>query len=136
MENQQENGNGEETGENGEEEYRIEGEEGDENIEKENGVGEEEDQFQDNQKNTEESLNDLQAEEPNEVHYNIEEYLPYEHKHDQYSCSCCEHYYTECIQKNGELPEARCEVCGNEINQRSLQFYRNKNNSGKKIVKK
>ena len=139
MDNHQENENEVEGGENGEEEYKIEGEEGDENIEQENGDEEEHAQGEEQiEKNDDESLNDLQPEEPNAVHFNIEEYFPFEHKHDQYSCSCCEHYYIDCIQKNVELPEAKCEVCGNEINQRSLQFYsvKNKSKSNKKVVKK
>ena len=84
----------------------------------------------------EESQNDVHTDEQNEAHYNIEEYLPYEHKHDQYSCSCCEHYYTDCIKNNTDLPEARCEVCGNEINQRSLNFYKNKNRNSNIKAKK
>jgi uncharacterized Zn finger protein len=68
----------------------------------------------------------------NEVQYNIEEYFPYEPKHDQYSCSCCEHFYEETIKKSENLPNTRCEVCGNEINQKSLVFYKNKINNSKK----
>ena len=122
--------NEEDVGENGEEEeYKIEGEEeGGENYEQE--IGEEE------HLGDEEIQNDLNSDEQNEIHYNIEEYLPYEHKHDQYSCSCCEHYYNETIKNNTNLPEAKCEVCGNEINQRSLNFYRNKNRNSKKKAKK
>ena len=116
--------NEEDVGENGEEEYKIEGEEeGGENYEQE--IGEEE------HLGDEEIQNDLNSDEQNEIHYNIEEYLPYEHKHDQYSCSCCEHYYNETIKNNTNLPEAKCEVCGNEINQRSLNFYKNKNRNSK-----
>ena len=115
--------NGEE--ENGDEKYKIEGEEGEENNGQEKEEERDEEQIE---KNDEESLNNLQGEEPNPTKYNIEEYFPYDHKHDQYSCSCCEHYYFECIQKKEELPEVRCEVCGNEINLRSLQFYMKKKN--------
>ena len=71
----------------------------------------------------------------NEIQYNIEEYFPYLSKHDQYSCSCCEHFYEEAIKKKTELPNTRCEVCGNEINQRSLTFYKEKYNRNKKKVK-
>ena len=126
MGNQKENENKEDMGENGEEEYKVEGEEeGGDNYEQENSEGEEEHFDED------ESQNEVHDDEPNEEHYNIEEYLPYEHKHDQYSCSCCEHYYTDSIKNNTNLPEARCEVCGNEINQRSLNFYKNKNRNSK-----
>ena len=118
-------------GENGEEEYKIEGEEeGGENYEEEISEGEEE-HF-----GEEESQNELHPDEQNEVHYNIEEYIPYEHKHDQYSCSVCEHYYNDTIKNNTNLPDAKCEVCGNEINERSLNFYKNKNRNSKNKVKK
>ena len=131
MGNQKENENKEDMGENGEEEYKVEGEEkGGDNYEQENSEGEEEHFDED------ESQNEVHDDEPNEEHYNIEEYLPYEHKHDQYSCSCCEHYYTDSIKNNTNLPEARCEVCGNEINQRSLNFYKNKNRNSKIKEKK
>ena len=131
MGNQKENENKEDVGENGEEEYKVEGEEeGGDNYEQENSEGEEEHFDED------ESQNEVHDDEPNEEHYNIEEYLPYEHKHDQYSCSCCEHYYTDSIKNNTNLPEARCEVCGNEINQRSLNFYKNKNRNSKIKEKK
>ena len=96
--------NEEDIGENGEEEYKIEGEEeGVDNYEQE--MGEEE------HLGDEEIQNDLNSDEQNEIHYNIEEYLPYEHNHDQYSCSCCEHYYNEAIKNNTNLPETKCEVC-------------------------
>ena len=131
MGNQKENENKEDIGENGEEEYKVEGEEeGGDNYEQENSEGEEEHFDED------ESQNEVHDDEPNEEHYNIEEYLPYEHKHDQYSCSCCEHYYIDSIKNNTNLPEARCEVCGNEINQRSLNFYKNKNRNSKIKEKK
>ena len=131
MGNQKENENKEDMGENGEEEYKVEGEEeGGDNYEQENSEGEEEHFDED------ESQNEVHDDEANEEHYNIEEYLPYEHKHDQYSCSCCEHYYTDSIKNNTNLPEARCEVCGNEINQRSLNFYKNKNRNSKIKEKK
>ena len=35
------------------------------------------------------------------------------------------------IKNNTNLPETKCEVCGNEINQRSLNFYKNKNRNSK-----
>ena len=118
--------------ENGEEEYKVEDEEGRENFEQEIN----EDEEGEEQIYEDESQNELHPDEQNEVHYNIEEYLPYEHKHDQYSCSCCEHYYNESIKNNTDLPEARCEVCGNEINQRSLNFYKNKSLENKKKKQK
>jgi hypothetical protein len=131
MGNQKENENKEDMGENGEEEYKVEGEEeGGDNYEQENSEGEEEHFDED------ESQNEVHDDEPNEEHYNIEEYLPYEHKNDQYSCSCCEHYYTDSIKNNTNLPEARCEVCGNEINQRTLNYYKNKNRNSKIKEKK
>ena len=117
--------NEEDIEENDEEEYKIEGEEeGVDNYEQE--MGEEE------HLGDEEIQNDLNSDEQNEIHYNIEEYLPYEHKHDQYSCSCCEHYYNEAIEYNSNLPKAKCDVCGNEINQSSLNFYKNRNNKTKR----
>ena len=39
------------------------------------------------------------------------------------------------LLKKGESPNTRCEVCGNEINQRSLIFYKEKYNRNKKKVK-
>ena len=103
------NQNDEEMGENGEEE-------GGENNEQENEEGEEEEHI------GYEPNNDEQV----QAHYNIEEYLPYEHKHDQYSCTCCEHYYIEAIKNDSKLPEYKCEVCGNLINRSSLKFYKAK----------
>lgn len=122
-----ENENGEEMGENGEEAYKVEGEEeGGENYEQEVSEGEEE------HTGEEGSQNDLHLDEQDGFQHNIEEYLPYDHKHDQYSCSCCEHFYNDTIKNKTNLPEARCEVCGNEINQISLNFYKNKIGKNKK----
>ena len=140
-ENDNENENKEDLEENGEEEYKVAGEEeGGENYEQENNDGEEEGEGEgegeEEHFDEEESQNEVHTDDQNNAHYNIEEYLPYEHKHDQYSCSCCEHYYTDSIKNNSDLPTARCEVCGNEINQRSLNFYKNKNRSSKIKEKK
>ena len=137
--------------ENGEKEYKIEGEEeveenneremgekeGEENNEQEMGEEEEGEENYEKEMGIEEHLddediqNDLNSDKQNEILYNIEEYIPYQHKHDQYSCSCCEHYYNEAIENNSNLPKAKCEVCGNEINQSSLNFYKNKNRNSK-----
>ena len=140
-ENENENENKEDLEENGEEEYKVAGEEeGGENYEQENNDGEEEGEGEgegeEEHFDEEESQNEVHTDDQNNAHYNIEEYLPYEHKHDQYSCSCCEHYYTDSIKNNTDLPSERCEVCGNEINQRSLNFYKNKNRSSKIKEKK
>ena len=125
--------------ENGEKEYKIEGEEeGEENYEQEMGEEEEgEENYEqeigeEEHLNDEEIQNDLNSDKQNEILYNIEEYIPYQHKHDQYSCSCCEHYYNEAIENNSNLPKAKCEVCGNEINQSSLNFYKNRNSKTKR----
>ena len=141
--NDNENENKEDLEENGEEEYKLaREEEGGENYEQENNDGEEEGEGEgegegeEEHFDEEESQNEVHTDDQNNAHYNIEEYLPYEHKHDQYSCSCCEHYYTDSIKNNSDLPTARCEVCGNEINQRSLNFYKNKNRSSKIKEKK
>lgn len=68
------------------------------------------------------SLNDMHNSEKEK----IEEYLPPNSKHDQYSCTCCEHYYIEAIKNDSKLPEYKCEVCGNLINRSSLKFYKAK----------
>lgn len=68
------------------------------------------------------SLNDMHNSEKEK----IEEYLPSNSKHDQYSCTCCEHYYIEAIKNDSKLPEYKCEVCGNLINRSSFKFYKAK----------
>ena len=117
-----------------EEEYGHIGEEEQEQEQK----NEEADQIQ----NEDENINiqerdslEMHNDEINEIQYNIEEYFPYESKHDQYSCSCCQHYYEEAIKKNTSLPTTKCEVCGNDINQRSLTFYQKKHDNKKKRLK-
>lgn len=83
-----------------------------------------------------ESHNEYHSEEnANVLQYNIEEYFPYNSKHDQYSCLSCEHYYIDNIKKKLKLPNLTCEVCGNEINPRSLNFYKKKLNEKKRKVK-
>ena len=81
--------------------------------------------------------NELHSEENiKDLHYNIEEYFPYNSKHDQYSCLSCEHFYIDNIKKKLKLPNTTCEVCGNEINSKSLNFYKKKLNNKKKKSKK
>ena len=79
-----------------------------------------------------ESQNEMHNNEGKVVYYNVDEYFPYSSQHDQYSCLCCEHFYEETIKKKVKLPNIKCEVCGNEINQRSLDFYRKKYSNNKK----
>ena len=64
----------------------------------------------------------------NQKNFNIEEYYPTNTDHDQYSCASCEHYYLGSIHNDIALPASLCEVCGNEINQKSLAFYKKKLN--------
>ena len=106
-----------------EEEYGHIGEEEQEQEQK----NEEADQIQ----NEDENINiqerdslEMHNDEINEIQYNIEEYFPYESKHDQYS-----------IKKNTSIPTNKCEVCGNYINKRSLTFYQKKHDNKKKRLK-
>ena len=110
------------------------------------GEGEEQEQIneenvkieneQKNGKNQErENQNIVNSDDRKIVQYNVEEYFPCSSKHDQYSCSCCEHFYEDSIKINSKLPNVKCEVCGNEINQRSLLFYKKKYKNNKKYGK-
>ena len=135
----EEGGEEEELGENGEE--FNEGEYDEEEHEKQNlefiheeKVNDKVQTNKDNEENFEnegENLNKLNNDiEKFDYLYSIEEYVPNEPNHDQYSCLCCEHFYIDNIKKNIDLPNKKCEVCGNEINQKSLSFYKKKVGDG------
>ena len=118
--------NNNEEGEQNEDEQE-ENEQDEDNIvqrgEKEKGENDNE-----NENENEDDYNANNETDTNKNNFNIEEYYPTISEHDQYSCAGCEHFYLNNIHNDTDLPNTLCEVCGNEINQTSLAFYRKKLN--------